>query len=101
ENYYREQIQRDVAATAPPRLAVESVGGAGVLREASFEVVPGEIVGLAGTEGSGKRVLGEIIAGVVRPTTGRVLVNGREVAGDIGDHVRAGIVYVPPDRSDK
>jgi ribose transport system ATP-binding protein len=101
ENYYREQIQREVAAETPPRLIVESVGGAGVLREASFDVAPGEIVGLAGTEGSGKRVLGEIIAGVVRPTTGRVQVNGLEVSGNIGDHVRAGIVYVPPDRSDK
>jgi ABC-type sugar transport system ATPase subunit len=101
ENYYREQIQRDVAPDTPPRLVVESVSGADVLHEASLEVAPGEILGLAGTEGSGKRVLGEIIAGVVRPNSGRVLVNGQEVAGSIGDHVRAGIAYVPPDRAEK
>jgi ribose transport system ATP-binding protein len=46
-------------------------------------------------------VLGEIIAGAVRPARGRVLVNGKEVSGSIGDHVRAGIAYVPPDRNDK
>jgi ribose transport system ATP-binding protein len=86
---------------ATPRLVVESVAGAGVLRDASLNVAPGEIVGLAGTEGSGKRVLGEIIAGVVRPTSGRVLVNGRQVTGTIGDHVAAGIAYVPPDRAEK
>jgi ribose transport system ATP-binding protein len=101
ENYYREHAQRDVPGDIEPRLVVESVSGAGVLREASLQVFPGEIVGLAGTEGSGKRVLGEIIAGVVRPTTGRVLVDGKPVTGAIGDHVRAGIAYVPPDRADK
>lgn len=101
ENYYREHAQRDVPGGIEPRLVVESVSGAGVLREASLQVFPGEIVGLAGTEGSGKRVLGEIIAGVVRPTTGRVLVDGKPVTGAIGDHVRAGIAYVPPDRADK
>jgi ribose transport system ATP-binding protein len=101
ENYYREHAQGEVAVDAPPRLIVESVSGAGVLRDASLEVAPGEIVGLAGTEGSGKRVLGGIIAGIVRPTSGRVLINGKEVSGSIGDHVAAGIAYVPPDRAEK
>ncbi len=101
ENYYREHIQLDIAEQSPPRLVVEAVAGAGVLREASLQVAPGEIVGLAGTEGSGKRVLGEIIAGAVQPSAGRVLIDGREVTGGIGEHVRAGIAYVPPDRSEK
>ncbi|AXK77300.1 MULTISPECIES: sugar ABC transporter ATP-binding protein [Mycobacteriaceae] len=101
ENYYRENLQRSITEDVPPRLVVEGVAGAGVLRDGTLQVAPGEIVGLAGTEGSGKRVLGEIIAGAVRPTAGRVLVDGKTVAGSIGDHVRAGIAYVPPDRSDK
>jgi ribose transport system ATP-binding protein len=101
ENYYRELAQRDVVTDVPPRLVVESVSGAGVLHDASLEIWPGEIVGLAGTEGSGKRVLGEIVAGVVRPTSGRVLVDGKEVSGSIGAHVAAGIAYVPPDRAEK
>lgn len=101
ENYYRENAQRAIGRDTQPRLVVEGVGGAGVLREASLEVAPGEIIGLAGTEGSGKRVLGEIIAGAVRPTHGRILVDGKPVGGTIGDHVRAGIAYVPPDRADK
>lgn len=102
ENYYRENAQRDVlASTATPKLVVENAAAAGVLLDASFEVAAGEILGLAGTEGSGKRVLGELIAGVVRRSGGRVLVNGHEVDGAIDDHVRAGIVYVPPDRAEK
>lgn len=101
ENYYRQHAQRDLAADEPPKLIVENVAAAGVLHDASFRVAAGEIVGLAGTEGSGKRVLGELIAGVVRRSGGRVLVNGHDVDGAIDDHVRAGIVYVPPDRADK
>ncbi|MBI3224173.1 MAG: sugar ABC transporter ATP-binding protein [Mycolicibacterium cosmeticum] len=101
ENYYREHTQRAIDVDVAPRLVVEAVGGAGVLHEASLEVAPGEIIGLAGTEGSGKRVLGEIIAGAVRPARGRVLINGKVVTGSVGDHVRAGIAYVPPDRNDK
>jgi ribose transport system ATP-binding protein len=101
ENYYREHAQRSVAADVTAKLVVENVSGEGVLRDASFHVAAGEIVGLAGTEGSGKRVLGEIVAGVVRRTGGRVLLDGNEIDGTIGDHVRAGIVYVPPDRAEK
>ncbi|GAC69169.1 ATP-binding cassette domain-containing protein, partial [Gordonia soli] len=96
ENYYREAAQTVVGDELPPRIVVSGLSGAGILRDASFEVRPGEIVGLAGTEGSGKRVLGEIIAGAVPRTGGSVTVNGGEVVGGIADHVEAGIAYVPP-----
>ncbi len=102
ENYYRERDQLTLAAeTAKPRLVVRGVAGAGVLREASLEVAPGEILGIAGTEGSGKRVLGEIIAGVVGADAGSVEVDGETLDGGLAGHVAAGIAYVPPDRAHK
>lgn len=101
ENYYREGAQRDIDAESGPRLTVRELAGAGVLRDASFEVYPGEIFGLAGTEGSGKRVLGEIIAGAVPRSGGTVTLNGDSLDGSIAQHVAAGIAYVPPDRADK
>jgi ABC-type dipeptide/oligopeptide/nickel transport system ATPase subunit len=52
-----------------------------VLDGASVAVAPGEILGLSGPSGIGKSTLGRILAQHVRPTEGRILVDGRPIAG--------------------
>lgn len=48
-----------------------------VLKNLSFEVAKGEIVGLIGINGAGKSTLMKLIAGITYPTSGSVQVNGK------------------------
>ena len=47
------------------------------LRDVSFDVFPGETVGIVGKNGAGKSTLLKIITGVLSPTSGRVTLEGR------------------------
>ncbi len=57
----------------------KSFGSLPVLRQVSFEVAPGEVVGLAGRSGAGKSVLAEILTGLDRPSEGDIYIAGRRV----------------------
>ncbi|MFA0783041.1 ABC transporter ATP-binding protein [Fervidibacter sacchari] len=65
------------------------------LRDISFEVRDGEYFVLLGPTGTGKTVLIECIAGLHRPRTGKIILNGRDVT-DLPPEER-GIAYVPQD----
>lgn len=56
-----------------------------VLRDASFSVAAGEIVLIAGENGAGKSTLLQTVAGLIRPTSGSVRFDGREVAGETSE----------------
>jgi iron(III) transport system ATP-binding protein len=82
------------AATFAGRLVFENIslsfGKTEVLRDVSFALEPGEIVCLLGPSGCGKTTLLRIAAGIERPQTGRVLIDGLEVAGPNA--------FVPPEK---
>ena len=46
------------------------------LKDVSFHVNPGEVVGLIGSNGAGKSTLLKVVSGVMKPTQGNVVVNG-------------------------
>src|SRR6059058_4229951 len=48
----------------------------------SFDVAPGEIVGLIGPNGAGKTTTLRSLAGILRPTSGRVRIDGHDIAVD-------------------
>ncbi len=51
----------------------------GALRKVSFELQPGSVCLLLGPNGSGKTTLMKIIAGLVSPSSGKILLNGEEL----------------------
>ena len=64
-------------------LRVESVsksfGGVQAVDDVSFSVEDGEIHGLIGPNGAGKTTMINLISGFLRPTSGRILLEGREI----------------------
>jgi lipopolysaccharide export system ATP-binding protein len=83
-----------------PRLAARGItvhkGGAVVLREVSFEVAAGEVLGVFGPSGAGKSTLFRALAGEERPASGSVLLDGAEVTAEpLWKRARRGLGYVP------
>ena len=60
------------------------------IRDASFEIAPGEAVGVIGRNGSGKTTLLRLIAGIFRPTSGRL-----EVGGSVASLLELGAGFHP------
>jgi len=69
------------------------------IKDVSFSVRAGEIVGIAGVAGNGQSELMEIISGIIQPSSGTVQVNGEAAAErDAHDMRHLGLAHVPEDR---
>jgi simple sugar transport system ATP-binding protein len=65
----------------------------------AFTVHSSEILGVAGVAGNGQVQLAETLAGLLRPNSGTITINGVEIAGQGPRAARkAGLAYVPQDR---
>ncbi|WP_026252583.1 sugar ABC transporter ATP-binding protein [Streptomyces sp. PsTaAH-124] len=90
-----------VAAHAPVVLAAHGLTS-GAYRDIDLSVRGGEVVGLAGTSGSGKIELAESFAGLHTPTGGSAELDGRALPfGDVRAALTAGVGCVPRDRHEQ
>ncbi len=65
----------------------------------SLKVEAGEVIGLAGLEGSGQRLLLRACAGLERPSAGRIHLDGQDMTGQTFHRYRdAGVAYLPAGR---
>ena len=87
---------------APPMLECRALSWSERLKDISFAVQPGEIVGLGGLDGQGQRELLLALFGVLRGCRGEILVDGRPVAiaqpGGARKPTRIGMALIPEDR---
>lgn len=94
------------AYAAPPRakhaqslLRVEGLGQKGSFADVTFELYPGEILGITGLLGSGRTELAMALFGLQRADRGRIWIDGRPVRlTHVQDAIRNRIAYVPEDR---
>ena len=96
-----EEWQARESATSPldwtelrlERASYRHPSGLG-LSGASLTVRRGEWIGISGASGAGKTTLVDLVAGLLAPTSGRVLVDGRELEPTALEGWRAGLAYV-------
>jgi len=86
-----------------PSLRLEALsvprGGRTVVRDVSLEIAPGEVTALLGPNGAGKSTLVLAVAGVLRPSGGRVLLGDDELTRGRPEKIRAaGVAVVPEGR---
>lgn len=85
-------------AESSVRLRAEGVTY-GVLRDVSFQVAAGEVLGVAGVDGNGQAELEAVLAAVVVPEAGTVTLDGRELPhGQPRERVERHVAYIPSDR---
>lgn len=89
------EVDRDRA----PILEVEQLSLAGAFTDITFDLRPGEVLGITGLLGSGRGEIAEALFGVLKADAGSVKLDGSTVApGSIPGAVKAGFGYVPEDR---
>ena len=91
------------APVGPPVLEVKGLaagyGPIEVIRDVSFHVRPGEVVACVGANGAGKTTTLRAISGVIRPKSGRVVLDGVDVTGRRPEQVvRLGMIHIPQGR---
>jgi lipopolysaccharide export system ATP-binding protein len=84
----------------PPRLSAASVtvraSGRTLLRAASVDVAPGEVVGVFGPSGAGKTTLFRVLVGELAPDEGSVSLDGIDVTRmPLHERARRGLGYLP------
>jgi simple sugar transport system ATP-binding protein len=91
-----------VTALGPPALRLDGLSfrcGSSVVSDFTFEVAEGEIIGLAGLEGSGQRSFLETCAGLAPSLAGTITLGGHGLTRrPYAEHLAAGVHYLPAGR---
>ena len=96
---FADESFRPAGPAGKPVLSVKGLTLRGSYEDVSFDLAPGEILGITGLLGSGRTELVETIFGITRPDAGTIEIEGRPVrVRSVKAAIRQGIGYVPSDR---
>ncbi|NLJ64790.1 MAG: sugar ABC transporter ATP-binding protein [Christensenellaceae bacterium] len=95
----KEKYPHEYANIGNTVLEVKGLNAGRLVRDVSFNVKEGEIVGMAGLLGAGRTETLRAIFGADEKESGEILVDGKSCSiNDVKDAIEAGIVLVPDDR---
>jgi rhamnose transport system ATP-binding protein len=90
---------KEDAPIGAPVLSVRGLSGAGFVKDISFDVRTGEILGFFGLVGSGRSEIAQMLFGITQPEQGEIRLGGRAVRFHSSRHaMRLGISLLPEDR---
>ncbi|MED0660174.1 sugar ABC transporter ATP-binding protein [Bacillus smithii] len=94
-----EWKERSYSMNATPVLEVKRLSSGTKVKDVSFKIFPGEILGVAGLMGSGRSEMARSIFGIDPQDSGEILVNGKKRSiKSADDAIKAGIALIPEDR---
>jgi len=80
-------------------ICTESQKGKKCLQDINLQIHEGEILGIAGVEGNGQSELVKVITGLMESTSGKIIVNGKDITNSWPKEIRkSGIGIIPEDR---
>jgi ribose transport system ATP-binding protein len=89
------------SADVAPRISARSITSGPKLQDATFDLYPGEVLGVVALEGQGQDELFDVLSGADRPSGGELVVDGTAASfRHPADAIRAGLVYVAADRAE-
>ncbi len=94
-----DKVQKGAVRLKLQNVSCMSDRGTKGLDQVDLEVYSGEILGLAGVSGNGQRELAEVMAGLRKPASGRIFLEGEDVTGcDPGELTNRMLSYIPEER---
>jgi simple sugar transport system ATP-binding protein len=95
----REARQRGRVILDLTRVSALDEKGHPALKEVSFQIHGGEILGIAGVAGNGQREIAEVITGLRKVTGGQITINGNDKTRCKPlEIIRSGVSHIPADR---
>lgn len=105
DDLVRAMVGRDVdresrsdAVPGPDLARIDSVSKAGSLQDLTISIRAGEVLAVAGLDGSGREMVARLLAGIEVPDQGQITLSGVKHPGTLRGAMGVGVGYVPDDR---